>query len=139
MRQIALVTAAVIGAVSLIAAGFTLTQANQEQLDLTARIQSRGQLLADSLAESITPAFRSYATSSVQSVIDKFATEERIEGLGVFDTNVSPVAVSSNLPMEASSASVVSTVMDENLSPRPCQRICPKASGQCRQDAFTYL
>lgn len=114
MRQIVTVTATVIAAVSLIAAGFTLAQANQEQLDLTARMQSRTQLLADSLAESISPSFRSYATSSVQSTIDKFSTEERIAGIGVYDTNVAPVAVSSNMPQEAASATLLPTVMDEN-------------------------
>ena len=114
MRQIVTVTATVIAAVSLIAAGFTLAQANQEQLDLTARMQSRTQLLADSLSESISPSFRSYATSSVQSTIDKFATEERIAGIGVYDTNVAPVAVSSNMPQEAASAPLLPTVMDEN-------------------------
>ena len=109
-----MVTAAVIGAVSLIAAGCTLAQANQEQLDLTARMQSRTQLLADSLSESISPSFRSYSTSSVQSTIDKFSTEERIAGIGVYDTNVAPVAVSSNMPQEAASAPLLPTVMDEN-------------------------
>lgn len=114
MRQVLLVTAGLVLAVSLIAGGFTLSQANQEQLDLTARMQSRAQLLGDSLAESIAPSFRSYATTSVQSIIDKFANEERIEGLGVFDTNVAPVAISPNMPREADANDLIATSMDGN-------------------------
>ncbi|OGG70828.1 hypothetical protein A3C20_04845 [Candidatus Kaiserbacteria bacterium RIFCSPHIGHO2_02_FULL_55_25] len=111
-----MVTAAVIGAVSLIAAGFTFIQANQEQVDLTARLQSRAQLLADSLAESITPSVRNASTSSVQRIVDKFATQERIEGLGVFDASASPIAISRDIPQAAASSSLIALVMDENES-----------------------
>src|SRR3569832_2698068 len=101
MRQILTIVAAVIAAISFIAVIFTLLQANQQQLDLTSRAQSRAQLLADSLSETITPAFRSYSTTSVQTTIDKFANEERIEGLAVFDTNAQPAAISDNFPAAA--------------------------------------
>jgi len=112
MRQILLVTLFVILAVSVIAAGFTLNQANQEQLDLAARLQSRTQLLAESLADSVTPAFRSYATSSVQTTVDKFVGEARVSGLGVYDTNTTPVALSKDFPPDARNLPLVGTVMD---------------------------
>lgn len=112
MRQILFVTLAVIGAVSIIAAGFTLNHANQEQLALTARLQSRTQLLADSLAESVTPAFRSYATSSLQATLDKFIGKERVQGLGVFDAAGESIAFSGHLPTELSGTAIVVTAMD---------------------------
>ncbi len=116
MRQILSIVAAVIAAVSVIALVFTLLQANQQQLDLTARIQSRGQILADSLSESITPAFRSYSTSTVQGIVDKFATEERIEGIGVFDSSAAPVSISSNFPPDAEHLGIIATAMDSNTA-----------------------
>lgn len=114
MRQILAIVAAVVAAVSLVAVVFTLLQANQQQLDLTARIQSRGQLLGDSLSESITPAFRTYSTSSVQRIVDKFENEERIEGIGVFDTSVQPVAVSDEFPDSVKRLALIATAMDSN-------------------------
>jgi len=50
MRQILTIVAAVIAAISFIAVIFTLLQANQQQLDLTSRAQSRALLLGDSLS-----------------------------------------------------------------------------------------
>ena len=114
MRQILTIVAAVIAAISFIAVIFTLLQANSQQLDLTSRAQSRGQLLADSLSETITPAFRSYATTSVQNTIDKFADEERIEGLAVFGTDAQPVAISNNFPAAIRTNSTIPTSMDTN-------------------------
>lgn len=114
MRQILAIIAAVVAAVSLIAVVFTLLQANQQQLDLTSRIQSRGQLLGDSLAESIAPAFRTQSTSSVQRIVDKFENEERIEGLGVFDTTGKPVALSKDFPAGVTQLPLIATAMDSN-------------------------
>ena len=114
MRQIAILTAAAIGAVCIIAGLFTLSQANQEQLNLTATLQSRTQLIADSLVDTVTPAFRSYATTTLQSTVDKFATEERVAGLGVYDVNAAPVALSSDLPSGVGDQSVITTSMDSD-------------------------
>lgn len=114
MKQILSVVAAALAAVSLIAVFFTFLQANQQQLDLTARLQSRGQLLGDSLSESITPAFRAYSTTTVQNIVDRFADRERIEGLGVIDTSGKPVAVSSNFPADVARLPLVARAMDSS-------------------------
>lgn len=114
MRQIAILTAAVIVAVTAIAGLFTLSEANQEQVNLTATLQSRTQVIADSLVDDITPAFRSYATSTVQSTIDKFSTEERVAGLGVYDSNGNPVAVSSDMPSDIGNQPEIGTSMDSD-------------------------
>lgn len=99
MRQVLLVTGGAVLAVSLIFGLFALNQVNEEQLDLTARLQSRSQIVADSLAETIEPSFNVRATSTLQRVIERFVTSERLEGLGVFDANAAQVALSENFPL----------------------------------------
>ncbi|MCR4280994.1 MAG: hypothetical protein NUV88_01530, partial [Candidatus Kaiserbacteria bacterium] len=81
MKQVLLITAGVVLIVSLIVGFFAMNQANQAQLELTSRLQSRSQVLADSLAESVEPAYNTRATSTVQRIIDRFVSSERLAGL----------------------------------------------------------
>lgn len=97
MRQVLLVTAGAVFAVSVIVGLFALSQANQEQLELTARLTSRSQVLADSLAESIEPSYNARATTTLQRVIDRFVSNERLAGLGVFDNTGATTASSNDL------------------------------------------
>lgn len=113
MRQVLLVTGGAVLAVSLIVGLFALNQANQEQLELTSRLQSRSQILADSLAESVEPSFNSRATSTVQRIIDRFVSSERLAGLGVFDSSGAAVAASKDFPLP-SDGMLVATVMDSD-------------------------
>jgi len=109
-----MLTAAAIGAVCIIAGLFTLNQVDQEELDLTARLQSHSQIVADSLVDEVSPAFRSYATSTVQTTVEKFANEERVVGIGVYDANGNPVALSDGLPQNVSGENVIPTSMDSD-------------------------
>lgn len=113
MRQVLLVTASAVFAVSLIVGLFALSQVNQEQLELTARLTSRSQVLADSLAESIEPSYNAQATSTVQRVIERFVSSERLSGLGVFDNTGVAVAASADLPLPPDER-FVTTVMDSD-------------------------
>ena len=90
---------AVVFVASLIVGFFAISQANQEQLELTSRLQSRSQVLADSLAESITRSYNSRATSTVQKIIDKFTSSERLAGISVFDSSGAIVAGAENMPL----------------------------------------
>ncbi len=114
MRSILAITASDIAVVSLIVGIFTFNQANQEQLALASRLQSRTQALADSFVDTLTPAYRSYATSSVASFIDNMVSEQRISGLGVFDAGGTPVATSTGLPSPALLAPLLSQAMDSD-------------------------
>ena len=100
MRQIILIVGGVVVAVVFVVVGFTFKQTNKEELALMSRLQSRTQIIADSLAESIEPSYRKYATSSVQQIIDRITNNERVAGLGVFDSKGMPVAVSNSLQKE---------------------------------------
>ncbi|OGG52671.1 hypothetical protein A3H16_01120 [Candidatus Kaiserbacteria bacterium RIFCSPLOWO2_12_FULL_53_8] len=113
MRQVLFVTGGAVLAVTVIVGLFALNQANQEQLELTSRLQSRSQVLADSLAESIEPSYNTKATSTVQRVIDRFVSSERLAGLGVFDNSGIAVAVSEDIPLPED-ARFITDVMDSD-------------------------
>ncbi|MEK9154432.1 MAG: trehalose-6-phosphate synthase [Patescibacteria group bacterium] len=113
MRQVLLVMGAVVLVVSLVVGFFAMNQANQEQLELTSRLQSRSQVLAESLAESIEPSYNSQATSTVQRIIDRFAGSERLAGLGVFDSSGAIVAESKDMPLPED-GKLIAVVMDSD-------------------------
>ena len=113
MRPVLVITGSVVVAVSLVVGLFTMNQADQEQLTLTSRLQSRAQVLSESLAESIGPAFNVHSTSTVQRIIDQFVSSERLAGLGVFDSAWALVAGSSNMPKSAD-AKFTTTTMDSD-------------------------
>ncbi|HEY4516689.1 MAG TPA: trehalose-6-phosphate synthase [Candidatus Paceibacterota bacterium] len=101
--------------VSLVVGFSVLSQANREQVELTARLQSRSQVLADSLAESIGSSYNARATSSTQRIIDKFVSNERLAGLGVFNNSGLIVATSKDLPLMDDTA-FITGVMDSDES-----------------------
>ena len=113
MRQVFLITGGVILVVSAVVGLFTLNQANQEQIELTSRLQSRSQVLSDSLAESIEPSYNRRATSTMQRTIDRFVSSERLSGIGVFDNVGSIVASSEDLPLP-DDGELVATAMDSD-------------------------
>src|SRR3989344_1452566 len=113
MRQVYLITAGIILAVSLVVGLFALNQANQEQIELTSRLQSRSQVLSDSLAESIEPSYNRRATSTTQRIIDRFVSNERLSGIGVFDNAGTVVAASEDLPLPPDGM-LIRTVMDSD-------------------------
>lgn len=98
MRQIFFITFGAIVAVSLVVLGFTFNQINQEQLELTADLQYRTRLLADSLKESVEPNFTANSTSTLQKIVTKFADRERIVALAVFNNRGVPLASSAGMP-----------------------------------------
>ncbi len=113
MRQVLLISVGVILAVSAIVGFFALNEASQEQIELTSRLQSRSQILADSLAESIEPSFNNRATSSMQRIVARFASSERLAGLGVFNNEGEVVIISENLPVPETDIVVTSMDRDE--------------------------
>ncbi|MBI5530972.1 MAG: trehalose-6-phosphate synthase [Candidatus Doudnabacteria bacterium] len=100
MKQLLASIAAVVIVVSLVVIGFTYTQVHQQQASLMDDLQRRSTLLADSFKESIRPAYVVKATSTLQSLLNKFAGRERLLGLAVFDNKGELFAVSAGLPNE---------------------------------------
>lgn len=114
MRQILAITGGAILVFSLMVGGFALNQANQEEIELSSRMQSRTQVLAESLAESIGPSYEANATSTLNALINRFVSNERLVGLAVFDNTGNEIAQSENLPQETIVPSEIETVMDSN-------------------------
>ena len=111
MRQVLWVAGGALIAVSLVFGFFAVNQASEGQIALKSRMQSRTQVLADSLAESIEPSYAARATSTMQRIIDRFSSSERLAGLGVFDSSGAIVAASGTLPI---SGAVITNVMDSD-------------------------
>lgn len=103
--------AAVIFAVSIIAAGFTFNYANDEEVELTARLQSRAQILSESLAESIGPSYRANSTTTLERIIERFADRERTAGIVLVDASGASVAASPSFPGDALEMEVIDTAM----------------------------
>ncbi|OGG60422.1 hypothetical protein A3C86_02920 [Candidatus Kaiserbacteria bacterium RIFCSPHIGHO2_02_FULL_49_16] len=112
MRQILLITGGIMLAIALIIGTFTFNQANREELNLSSDLQYRTRVLIDSLQESVEPSLISNATTTVQRIVERIASNERIAGLGVFDSDAKPVATSARFPDIVLSNPLIETVMD---------------------------
>src|SRR3989338_1115474 len=113
MRQILLITGGVMLAIALIAGSFTFYQANREELNLSADLQYRTRVLADSLAESIEPSLVQGSRIVVQKIVDKIAGNERITALWVFDSS-GQVAAYSGAVFNVSGSAIAIQVMDSD-------------------------
>ncbi|MDO8483019.1 MAG: trehalose-6-phosphate synthase [bacterium] len=114
-KHVLLIILGVILAIITVVVGFTLHQANQQQLALSIDLQYRTRLLADSLKESVEPIYGRNSTTELQKLVDKFASKEHVVGLAIYDNRGAKVAASADLPANfLSGLSLVSTVMDTN-------------------------
>lgn len=92
MRYIFLVVVTVVVGVSIVALGYTFFQAQQERAALTADLQYRTGLLAESLRESIEPAFQTGSSARLESLSKTFSNRERLVGFVVFDVRGEVIA-----------------------------------------------
>ncbi len=114
-KHVLLIVLGVILAIVIVAVGFTLHQTNQQQLALSLDLQYRTRLLADSLKESVEPAYGRNSTAELQKLVDKFANREHIVGLAIYDNRGGKVAASAALPADfLSGLPLVSNVMDSD-------------------------
>jgi len=114
MRQIVLITAGVLAVISLIVIGSTYSEAANARVELASDLQYRTRVLADSLQESIEPSFISYSTTTIQSIVSRFADRERLLGLAVYDAGATPVAISEQLPTNISKVRLATEAMDSD-------------------------
>lgn len=117
MKQIAAAVLLIISIVSIIAILFTFNQVEREQQRLENDIEYRSSLLADSLKESVEPNFINKSDKYLQSVVEKFADNQRIAGLAIVDNTGKIITVSSSLPNEIQEANKIAVdVMDSDKS-----------------------
>jgi len=80
--------------------GFTFFQVQERQASSISDLKYRTQILSESLKESIEPAYIASSTNSLQKILDKFANNQRLMGLAVYDNKGNIVAYSVGLPEE---------------------------------------
>lgn len=84
-----------------------------EDQRLKSDLLHRSTLLAESLKETIEPNFTNKSQYYLQSVVERFTSQERFAGLGIYDNKGEVVAVSSTTPEASSAASeIVANAMD---------------------------
>ena len=80
---------------------------------MSADLEYRTSLLADSFKESIEPYYSASAIETLQKVLDRFADRQRLMGLAVYDSKGGVVASSAGLSQKiVSSTAVVEKAMD---------------------------
>ena len=115
MRQ-SLITAFIFVCIfSVVTLFFTTEQVVRENQRLTADLQYRTTLIADSLKEKIEPFIQNNNSQSIQWTIDKFIEDQRIAGILLYDNKDAVIASSSGVvaPNEQLDT-LVSNTMDED-------------------------
>jgi alpha,alpha-trehalose-phosphate synthase [UDP-forming] len=115
MKQVITAIIFLVLAVSLLAAGFTIRQVEQERARLTNDLQYRTTLLAESFKETIEPNFINKSDAYLQSIVERFANRERFAGLAVYTHAGDLIAASSSLAAsESAILTLVNNAMDED-------------------------
>lgn len=101
--------------VSITTLGFAFGQVSQEKGRLESDIKYRSSLLASSLKDPVESNFTDKSATYLQSVVEKFAGDQRIAGLAITDSMGTMVAVSSSLPKDISAtAKFAANAMDSS-------------------------
>lgn len=98
MKHILLIVTSVIFGASMLALGFTFLQVQQERFALSADLEYRTRLLAESLNESIEPAYAKFATSTLTKLATSFANRERLVGVAIFEGTGATIVSSEGMP-----------------------------------------
>ena len=83
--------------VTLVALLFAYWEVKAEKRALRSDLQSRAELLADSLAQSVELLLPKRSRKQLQILVDRFGNRERLAGVVVFDEAGRPIAASSRL------------------------------------------
>lgn len=100
--------------VALAGSVFSLYQVNREKGRLTADLERRSFILADSLQVSLVPLIEANAGEKLRRLVNRFGNRERLKGITVFDINGTLLASSINLelPQSVPYAQVVDSVVE---------------------------
>jgi trehalose 6-phosphate synthase len=100
--------------VAVVAFSFSLYQVNRDQQRLTADIERRSSILAESLQESVAPLIQSNSTSRLTRIVNRFGNRERLKGIAIFDRQGNVITATSGLKIDANgpSAQAVNSVLE---------------------------
>lgn len=83
--------------VALVAVGFSSYQVRAEKMRLTAELERRAIILAESLQESVIPLIASNSLSRLNRLVERFGNRERLKGVAVYDQQGNILAVTPDL------------------------------------------
>ena len=83
--------------VALVAIGFSFYQVRAEKMRLTAELERRAIILAESLQESVIPLIASNSLSRLNRLVERFGNRERLKGVAVYDQQGNILAVTPDL------------------------------------------
>lgn len=83
--------------VALVAVGFSSYQVRAEKMRLTAELERRAFILAESLQESVIPLIASNSLSRLNRLVERFGNRERLKGVAVYDQQGNILAVTPDL------------------------------------------
>ncbi len=100
MRQVFTIVAVAIAAVVAAVLGFTYLQVSEQRTALMADLEYRTELLAESLQESVAPAYEDGSMASMERIVERFAGRERLIGIAVVDRRGEILAASEGVTGE---------------------------------------
>jgi len=83
--------------VGLVAVGFSSYQVRAEKMRLTAELERRAIILAESLQESVIPLIASNSLLRLNRLVERFGNRERLRGVAVYDRQGNILAVTPDL------------------------------------------
>jgi alpha,alpha-trehalose-phosphate synthase [UDP-forming] len=101
--------------VALVAAVFSFYQVHTERERITADLERRTIILAESLQESITPVLASKSFNKLNRLVVRFGNRERLKGIAVYDLQGNVVASTPGLASDAtaSRAQIIASISEK--------------------------
>ncbi len=84
-------------AVTIVSVLFALYQVQAENHARRIELEKRGQVLAESLQETVQPLLANGAHTNLQRIVERFGNRERLDGVAIYDAKGHPVLMTSNL------------------------------------------
>ena len=94
--KLRLIISLIVG-ITVVAFVFAYLQVKEEKQRMRDDLERRAEVLAESLEETVTPLVEKRETKDLQRVVERFGNRERLAGIAVYDSEGSPLAVSSGL------------------------------------------
>ena len=91
-----LIVSLIIG-VALVASLFAYYQVKDEKREMRKELEWRAEILAESLAQSIEPQLKQESHKDLQNLVDRFGNREHLAGVGVYDEEGRPLAMTIGL------------------------------------------
>src|SRR5712671_7313473 len=84
-------------AITLVTFIVARNQVRSEKLGLRADLERRGEILAESLQETLEPVLQRGATTQLRRIVERFGNREHLVGIAVYDNEGKTLAMSSKL------------------------------------------